>query len=49
MVPAYGLFVLEVVAARCEESASTAKTLHHQGWGQFMVAGQRIRLKSGMR
>jgi flavin reductase (DIM6/NTAB) family NADH-FMN oxidoreductase RutF len=49
MVPAYGLFVLEVVAARCEENASTAKTLHHQGWGQFMVAGQRIRLTSAMR
>lgn len=49
MVPTYGLFVLEVVAARCEENASTAQTLHHQGWGQFMVAGQRIRLTSAMR
>ena len=49
MVRRYGLFVLEVVQAWVDARAGDARTLHHRGWGAFMVAGETIRLPSRMR
>ena len=49
MVPTYGLFVLEVVRAWTDPAVKDPRTLHHLGRGDFMVAGERIRLKSKMR
>ena len=49
MVPRYGFFVLEVVAAWTDPTVKNPRTLHHRGWGAFMVAGRTIRLASKMR
>ena len=49
MVNRYGLFVLEVVKAWIDPRRKGARTLHHRGWGSFMVAGETIRLPSRMR
>jgi flavin reductase (DIM6/NTAB) family NADH-FMN oxidoreductase RutF len=49
MVNRYNFFVLEVVAAWIDPSRKEARTLHHRGWGAFMVAGETIRLRSGKR
>lgn len=48
MVNKYGLFVLEVVKARVDTAVKEPKTLHHRGQGAFMVAGETIKLRSGM-
>ncbi len=45
----YGLFVLEVVAARLDPLVRDQRTLHHRGRGRFTVAGETIRLPSRMR
>lgn len=45
----YGLFVLEVVKAWIDPGRKGADTLHHQGYGRFVVDGRRIRLRSAMR
>lgn len=45
----YGFFVLEVVHARQESAVKEPRTLHHRGYGKFMVAGEEIRLPSKMR
>ena len=49
MVEKYGLFVLEVVQAWIDPEVKTPRTLHHLGYGRFMVAGEIITLKSKMR
>ena len=49
MVAKYCLFVLEVVQAWIDPAAQHPRTLHHLGWGNFMVAGKKIRLPSRMR
>jgi flavin reductase (DIM6/NTAB) family NADH-FMN oxidoreductase RutF len=49
MVPKYGFFVLEVVAAWADTKVKNPRTLHHRGYGAFMVAGRTIRLPSRMR
>lgn len=50
MARKYGLYVLEVVAARVDPKAGkNPRTLHHRGWGRFMVAGDTIELPSRMR
>lgn len=49
MVNKYSLFVLEVVAAWIDPKAKDPRTLHHRGYGSFMVAGETIRLPSKMR
>jgi flavin reductase (DIM6/NTAB) family NADH-FMN oxidoreductase RutF len=49
MVNRYGLFVLEVVKAWLDPRRKDPRTLHHRGWGSFMVAGETIRLPSRMR
>ena len=49
MVRKYGLFVLEVVCAWVDPKVRNPRTLHHRGYGSFMVAGETIRLPSKMR
>ena len=48
MVAKYGFFVLEVVAAWADRSRGAPRTLHHRGYGTFMVAGETVRLASRM-
>jgi flavin reductase (DIM6/NTAB) family NADH-FMN oxidoreductase RutF len=49
MVRKYNFFVLEVVAAWIDASRKEPRTLHHRGYGRFMVAGRTIRVASRMR
>jgi flavin reductase (DIM6/NTAB) family NADH-FMN oxidoreductase RutF len=49
LVMPYCLFVLEVVQAWIEPTEKDPRTLHHLGHGNFMVAGERIKLKSKMK
>jgi flavin reductase (DIM6/NTAB) family NADH-FMN oxidoreductase RutF len=46
LVPRYNLFILEVVQAWIDPRQKRPKTLHHQGYGQFAVDGETLRLKS---
>ena len=48
MVEAYCLFVVEVIKAWINQAVKNPKTIHHCGHGNFMVAGDRIKLKSKM-
>ncbi|MBS0393982.1 MAG: flavin reductase family protein [Proteobacteria bacterium] len=45
----YNFFVVEVVRAWVDRAVRAPRTLHHRGWGRFMVAGPEIRLRSRMR
>ena len=45
-VPKYCFFVLEVVKAWTNPAIITPRTIHHRGRGEFMVAGETIRLAS---
>lgn len=45
----YNFFVLEVVKAWTDPECKDPRTLHHRGWGAFMVAGDTIRLPSKMK
>lgn len=49
MVNAYNLFVLEVLKAWVDPARKDARTLHHRGWGAFMLAGETVQLPSRMR
>jgi flavin reductase (DIM6/NTAB) family NADH-FMN oxidoreductase RutF len=49
MVNKYNFFVLEVVGAWVDTAMKNPRTLHHQGKGVFMVAGDRIKLPSKMK
>lgn len=49
MVAKYGLFVLEVVKAWTDPAVKDPRTIHHLGRGNFMVGGERIKLKSKMK
>ena len=49
LVAKYCLFVLEVVQAWHDPAVADPRTLHHRGYGEFMVAGDIIRLKSKMK
>jgi flavin reductase (DIM6/NTAB) family NADH-FMN oxidoreductase RutF len=42
----YCMFVLEVVKAWIDPSQKNPKTIHHHGYGKFVVDGRTIRLKS---
>jgi len=48
MVNKYNFFVLEVVQAWIDPAQKKPRTLHHQGRGMFMVAGETIKLPSRM-
>ena len=45
----YNFFVLEVLKAWIDPACKTPRTLHHRGYGVFMVAGERLKLASRMR
>lgn len=45
----YNLFVLEVRQAWIDPQQKHPRTIHHEGWGAFMIAGERIELPSRKR
>jgi flavin reductase (DIM6/NTAB) family NADH-FMN oxidoreductase RutF len=45
----YNFFILEVLKAHIDRAVTQPKTIHHQGRGQFMIAGRTIRLPSRMK
>ena len=49
LVGTYNLFVLEVLKAWIDPSRRNLKTIHHRGFGRFVVDGESITLKSRMR
>ncbi len=49
LVATYNLFILDVVRAWADPDQKDAKTIHHHGYGRFVVDGKAIRLKSHMR
>ena len=49
LVAKYNLFILEVLKAWIDPAQKRPKTIHHQGYGTFVVDGRTIRLKSKMR
>lgn len=49
MVDRYNLFILEVVKAWVDPKQKRPKTIHHQGYGKFVVDGATLTLKSRMR
>ncbi len=49
LMNSYNLFVLEVVAAWIDRTVKTPRTLHHRGYGRFMIAGDEIKLRSRMK
>jgi len=48
LVNKYGLFVLEVVKAWTDPAQKSPKTIHHHGFGRFVVDGETIELQSKM-
>lgn len=48
LVNTYNLFVLEAVKAWIDPAQKNPKTIHHQGYGKFVVDGETIKLKSKM-
>ena len=49
LVNKYNLFVLEVLKAWIDPSQKTPQTIHHHGYGTFVVDGDTITLKSKIR
>ena len=49
MIAKYNLFILEVLQAWTDPAQKNPRTIHHQGKGTFMVAGEKIRLPSKMK
>lgn len=49
MVEKYSFFVLEVVKAWVDPAPKQPRTIHHRGYGNFMVAGETIKLRSRMK
>lgn len=48
LVNSYNLFILEVVKAWKTVRRPEPRTIHHRGYGNFVVDGETIRLKSRM-
>ncbi len=48
LVGEYNLFVLEVVKAWIDPAQKNPKTIHHHGYGKFIVDGRTIKLASKM-
>lgn len=48
LVNDYNLFVLEVVKAWIDPAQKNPRTIHHHGYGEFIVDGRRIKLQSQM-
>ena len=49
LVNKYNLFILEVLKAWIDPAQKNPKTIHHHGYGTFVVDGETIKLKSKMR
>jgi flavin reductase (DIM6/NTAB) family NADH-FMN oxidoreductase RutF len=49
LVNKYNLFILEVLKAWTDPAHKNPKTVHHHGYGRFVVDGEMIKLKSRMR
>jgi len=49
MVPKYCLFIVEVLKAWIDPAVKSPRTMHHLGRGNFMVAGEIIKLPSRMK
>jgi flavin reductase (DIM6/NTAB) family NADH-FMN oxidoreductase RutF len=49
LVRRYSLFILEVVQAWIDPTQKQPKTIHHQGYGRFVVDGPVLQLDSRMR
>lgn len=49
LVKKYNLFILEVLAAWVDPAQRNPRTIHHRGYGRFVVDGATIRLKSRMK
>ena len=49
MVASYCFFVVEVIKAWIDAAVKNPRTIHHLGHGNFMVVGERIKLKSKMK
>ncbi|MBZ5558034.1 MAG: flavin reductase family protein [Acidobacteriia bacterium] len=49
LVRRYNLFILEVVKAWMNPKQKDRRTIHHQGYGRFVVDGKAITLQSRMR
>jgi len=49
MVTKYNLFILEVLKAWIDPAQKNPKTIHHRGFGTFVVDGEVIKVKSAMR
>ena len=49
LVNVHCLFVLEVLKAWIDPTQKNTKTIHHHGYGKFVVDGETIKLKSRMR
>lgn len=48
LVNQFNLFVLEVLKAWYDPAQKNPRTIHHHGYGSFVVDGERIKLKSRM-
>jgi flavin reductase (DIM6/NTAB) family NADH-FMN oxidoreductase RutF len=48
LVNKFNLFVLEVLKAWTDPAQKNPRTIHHHGYGSFVVDGERIRIKSKM-
>ena len=48
LVNKHNLFVLEVLKAWINPKQKSLKTMHHKGYGKFVVDGETITLKSKM-
>jgi flavin reductase (DIM6/NTAB) family NADH-FMN oxidoreductase RutF len=49
LVNKYNLFIVEVVQAWIDPAQKNPKTIHHRGYGTFVVDGPTLKLKSRMR
>jgi flavin reductase (DIM6/NTAB) family NADH-FMN oxidoreductase RutF len=49
LVNTYNLFVLEVLKAWTDPGQRNPKTIHHHGYGKFVVDGDTLKLRSRMR
>jgi flavin reductase (DIM6/NTAB) family NADH-FMN oxidoreductase RutF len=48
LVNKYNLYVLEVLKVWIDPAQKNPKTIHHRGYGSFVVDGETIKLKSRM-
>lgn len=49
MVERYGFFILEVLKAWVDNAVQEPRTIHHRGYGSFMIAGETVKLQSKMK